>query len=146
MRRLLAIAPGIASSLAKSSTWQAFIAILVVFGVAVIGMLLASGNRGGGQVPTDRPARPPWWTPLGGAAVNVVAVLVVAWLIGSFVVSAPFPAIARQVDNSAVLRTVDRMMPRGRALPAGLPAAAQPARRNGLYSQVFSAFGGESQR
>ena len=50
---------------------------------------------------------------LGGAAVNIVAVLIVAWLIGSFLVNAQFPTIARQVSQSALLRSVDAVMPPG---------------------------------
>ena len=137
-----AIAPGVSRSFAKSSSWQAFIAILVVFGVAIIGMLLASGI--GVAVRSRLTGRPATVVDaLGGAAVNVTAVLVVAWLMASFVVSAPFPAIARQVDNSAVLRTVDRVMPSG-ALYLPVFPRLRSLLSNGLYSQVFGAFGGES--
>lgn len=37
------IAPSVSRALAGSVPWQAFIAILVVFGMAVLGMLVASG-------------------------------------------------------------------------------------------------------
>jgi S1-C subfamily serine protease len=136
------LAPGISRTLAKSATWQAFIAILVVFGVAVVGMLIASGI--GVAVRSRLTGRPATVVDsLGGAAVNVVAVLIVAWLIGSFVVNAPFPAIARQVNNSAVLRTVDSMMPRG-ALYLPVFPQLRSLLSNGLYSQVFSAIGAET--
>ena len=87
----------ISRALAKSVPWQAFVAILVVFGVAVVGMLMASGL--GVAVRSRLTGRPASLVDsLGGAAVNVVALLVVAWLIGSFVGNAAaFPAIARQV-------------------------------------------------
>jgi S1-C subfamily serine protease len=136
------IAPGVARAFAKSSSWQAFIAILVVFGVAVIGMLVASGI--GVAVRSRLTGRPATVVDsLGGAAVNVIAVLIVAWLIASFVDNAPFPAIARQVGNSAVLRNVDRVMPRG-ALYLPVFPQLRSLLANGLYTQVFSAFGGES--
>jgi len=48
---------------------------------------------------------------LGGAAVSIVSVLLIAWFIGSAVVNAPFPAVARQVRSSEVLRGVDNFMP-----------------------------------
>jgi S1-C subfamily serine protease len=59
------------------------------------------------------------------------------------VVSAPFPAIDRQVNDSAVLKTVDSVMPRG---PLYLPVFPQlrTLLSNGLYSQVFSAIGAET--
>jgi S1-C subfamily serine protease len=136
------IAPSIAHALAGSPAWQAFVAILVVFGAAVLGMLAASGIgvavrsrlTGGPATIVDS---------LGGAAVNVVAVLIVAWLIASFMVNGQFPAIARQVSNSAVLKTVDGVMPRNVLY---LPVFPQlhSLLSNGVYSQVFSAIGAEA--
>ena len=51
------IAPSVSRALAKSVPWQAFIAILVVFGMAVLGMLVASGHRRRGALPADRTPR-----------------------------------------------------------------------------------------
>lgn len=135
------IAPGVSRALAKSMSWQAFLAILVVFGMAVLGMMLASGL--GVTVRSRLIGRPATLIDsLGGAAVNVFAVLVVAWLIGSFVSNAPFQAISSQVHDSAVLRTVDRVMPRD---TLNLPAFPELRRllANGLYTQVFSAIGAD---
>lgn len=75
--------------------------------------------------------------------MNIVAVVIVAWLIGSFVDNAPFPAIATQVNNSAVLRTVDRVMPHG-ALYLPVFPQLRSLLSNGLYTQVFSAIGAEN--
>jgi S1-C subfamily serine protease len=136
------IAPSVSRALAKSVSWQAFIAILVVFGVAVVGMLVASGL--GVAVRARLTGRPATVVDsLGGAAVNVMAVLIVAWLIGSFVLDAPFPAISRQVNDSAVLRTVDKVMPRGTLYLPVFPQL-KSLLSNGLYSQVFSAIGAEN--
>lgn len=136
------IAPSIAHALAKSLSWQAFVAILVVFAGAVLGMLLASGI--GVAVRSRLTGRPATVADsLGGAAVNVAAVLIVAWLIGSFMASAQFPGIARQISNSAVLRTMDNVMP-----PSVLYLPVFPQLHsllsNGVYSQVFSAIGEEA--
>jgi S1-C subfamily serine protease len=134
-------APRIAKALASSLNVQAFLAILVVFIVAMIGMLITSGI---GVALRSRLR----WRPatvvdsIGGAAVNVVAVLLVAWLIGSFVAYAPFPAIARQVNNSVVLRSVGRLIPL-----SSLSLDFSPLRNlltSGPYVQVFSALGAES--
>jgi S1-C subfamily serine protease len=135
------IAPGIARTFAKSLQWQAFVAILVVFAAAVIGMLITSWL--GVAVRSRLTGRPATFVDsLGGAAVNIVAVLIVAWLIGSFLVNAQFPAIARQVNDSALLRTVDAVMPRG-ALYLPVFPGLRSLLANGLYSQVFSAIGAE---
>jgi S1-C subfamily serine protease len=135
-------APRISRALASSLDLQAFLAILVVFLAAVTGMLLASGL---GVAVRSRLS----WRPatvldsIGGAAVNVAAVLLVAWLIGSFVAYAPFPAISRQVNDSAVLRGVDKVIP-----PAALSLPEfSPLRSlltSGPYTQVFGALGAES--
>jgi S1-C subfamily serine protease len=136
------IAPGISRALARSMSWQAFVAIVVVFAVAVIGMLMASGI--GVAVRSRLTGRPATVVDsLGGAAVNVAAVLIVAWLIGSFVIGAPFPTIARQVNNSAVLRTVDKVMPRNTLYLPVFPQL-RTLLSNGLYQQVFSAIGAET--
>lgn len=138
-----AIAPVSARTLAKSQSWQAFIAILVVFGAAVIGMLIASAI--GVAVRSRLTWRPATVVDsLGGAAVNVAAVLMVAWLIGGFVGNAQkFPAIARQVNSSAVLRTVDAVMPRTLEFLPGFPAL-RTMLSNGLHETVFSGIGGEN--
>jgi len=135
------VAPAISHALAKSAQWQAFIAILAVFGGAVIGMLIASGL--GVAVRARLTGRPATVVDaLGGAAVNIAAVLIVAWLIGSFLVNAQFPTISRQVNDSALLRSVDAVMPQ-----SALYLPVFPGLRNllshGLYSQVFSAIGAE---
>lgn len=132
-------APRISRSLATSLNWQAFLAIVVVFLAAVIGMLLASGL---GVAARSRLR----WRPatvldsIGGAAVNVVAVLLVAWLIGSFVAYAPFPLISRQVNNSAVLQGVDRLVS---PLAGSEFSQLRSLLASGPYAQVFSALGAE---
>jgi S1-C subfamily serine protease len=136
------IAPAISRALAGSPPWQAFVAILVVFGAAVIGMLIASGI--GVAVRSRLTGRPATvLDSVGGAAVNVISVLIVAWLIGSLVVNAQFRGVARQVNNSAVLRTVDSLMPRS-ALYVPVFPPLKALLNNGLYSPVFSALGAES--
>jgi len=138
-----AIAPGLARALATRASWQAFLAILAVFVTAVIGMLIASGigvavrSRLNGRQLTFADS-------LGGAIVNVIAVIIVAWVIGTFVVNSPqFPAVSRQVNDSALLRTVDKVMPRSaRYLP--MFPQLRSLISNGLYAQVFQAIGAQS--
>ena len=134
-------APGLSRALASSLNLQAILAILVVFVAGVIGMVALSGI---GVAVRSRLR----WRPatvldsLGGAAVNIVALLLVAWLIGSFVAEPLFPAVSRQVTNSAVLRGVDKLMP-----SAALSQQFSPLRslfNSGPFPQVFGALGAES--
>jgi S1-C subfamily serine protease len=134
-----AFGPQLARSITTNPAWQAVAAIVVVFVAAMIGQLIASGI---GVAMRSRLT----WHPatvvdaVGGAAVSAIAVLLIAWLIGSAVAYAPFPVISRQVNNSAVLRVIDRLVPQAanvwfsdfRSLLA-----------SGPYAQVFGALGAE---
>jgi S1-C subfamily serine protease len=134
-------APGLSRTLASSLNLQAILAILVVFVAGVIGMVVLSGI--GVAVRSRLRWRPATVVDsLGGAAVNIVALLLVAWLIGSFVAEPLFPAVSRQVMNSAVLRGVDKLMP-----SATLSQQFSPLRslfNSGPFPQVFGALGAES--
>jgi S1-C subfamily serine protease len=134
-----AFGPQLARSITTNPAWQAVAAIVVVFLAAMIGQLIASGI---GVAMRSRLT----WHPatvvdaVGGAAVSAIAVLLIAWLIGSAVAYAPFPVISRQVNDSAVLRVIDRLVPQAanvwfsdfRSLLA-----------SGPYAQVFGALGAE---
>jgi S1-C subfamily serine protease len=134
-------APRISRAVAASPNWQAVLAILIVFLAGVMGMLLASAV--GVALRSRLSWRPATFLDsIGGAAVNVLALLLVAWLIGSFVADAPFPVVARQVNGSAVLKGVDRLMPR-----AAVTREFSPLRsllNSGPFPQVFGALGAES--
>ena len=102
--------PSLAKLLVHTPGQQALVAIIVVFITAMIGQLLASLA---GVALRSRVT----WRPvavvdaLGGAAVSVVSVLLIAWFIGSAVIYSPFPTVARQVRSSEVLRGVGQFMP-----------------------------------
>ena len=48
---------------------------------------------------------------MGGALVSTLSVLLVSWLVGSAVETRRIPLVTEQVQNSRILRTVDRVMP-----------------------------------
>ena len=89
---------------------QVFIALLVVLGVAFLGQLAAVwlGQRVRGRV-TWRPARAA--DSVLGAAVSVLAVLLVAWMIATPLATSAFPTLAREVRESTVVGTVDDTVP-----------------------------------
>jgi S1-C subfamily serine protease len=131
--------PKIARAVTSNTGWEAVTAIIVVFLAAMIGQLLASGV---GVAVRSRVT----WKPatlvdsVGGAVVSALAVLLIAWLIGSAVAYAPFPAISRQVNNSAVLRAVDHLMPSQASL---VFSDFRELLESGPYAQVFGALGAE---
>ncbi len=129
--------PGVAKFLVHGTSQQALVAIILVFISAMIGQLLASllGVTVRSRV-TWRPAATV--DALGGAAVSVLSVLLIAWFIGSAVGSAPFPAVARQVRSSEVLRGVNDFMP-----PAAMTMFSDFRHLidKSPYTQVFGALG-----
>ena len=134
-----AFSPSIARALVSSTAEQALIAIIVVFIAAMIGQLLAS--LAGAALRSHVTWRPATFVDaLGGAVVSVISVLLIAWLIGSAVVNAPFPAVAGQVSRSEVLRGVDKFMP-----PTAHIMFSDFRRllATGPYTEVFGALGAE---
>ena len=133
------IGPSIARALVDGLAQQALVAIIVVFVAAMVGQLLASGL---GVAMRSRVT----WRPatvvdsIGGAVVSVISVLLIAWLIATAVAYAPFPLISRQVNNSAVLRGVDRIIPQSVSLMFG---DFRSLLARGPYTQVFGALGAE---
>jgi S1-C subfamily serine protease len=131
--------PGIARALVSGQNQQALVAIVVVFTAAMIGQLGAS--LAGAAVRswvTWRPAA--LVDSAGGAAVSILSVLLIAWFIGSAVINAPFPAVAKQVNGSLVLRTVDRFMP---SATRTMFSHFRQLLASGPYTQVFGPLGVE---
>jgi S1-C subfamily serine protease len=130
-------APSVATFLVHGPSQQALVAIILVFITAMVGQLLASllGVVARSHV-TWRPVA--MVDSLGGAAVSMVSVLLIAWFIGSAVVNAPFPAVARQVRSSEVLRGVNDFMPPG-ALT--MFSDFRHLLDKSPYTQVFGALG-----
>jgi len=129
--------PSVATFLVHEPSQQALVAIILVFIAAMVGQLLASllGVVARSHV-TWRPVA--MVDSLGGAAVSVVSVLLIAWFIGSAVVNAPFPAVARQVRSSEVIRGVNNFMPSG-ALT--MFSDFRHLLDKSPYTQVFGALG-----
>lgn len=73
----------------------------------------------------------------GGAVVDVVAVLLVAWLIGSALAGTSLPTVSREVRNSRVLATVQQVLPQD--APTWFSDFSSALSRNG-FPQVFGPF------
>ncbi|MEU8618008.1 MarP family serine protease [Streptomyces sp. NPDC048623] len=86
------------------------------------------------------------WTPArvldatGGALVNVAAMLLVAWLIGSALAGTAMPTLGKEVRGSKVLLGVDRVMPD--QAPGWFSDFTSALAQNG-FPQVFSPFSNE---
>ncbi|NJC83796.1 MarP family serine protease [Planosporangium mesophilum] len=89
---------------------RVLVSLAAVFGVAAIGQAVA-GFIGAKLREAVRSPSARRLDDLGGALVSVVAVLVVVWLVAAPLGSSSLPWLARSVRNSAILGTVDRVMP-----------------------------------
>ncbi len=95
---------------AAPSVWVSLGALFVVLLSASFGQAFMQfvGSRLRAKI-TWQPARA--LDAVGGAALSVVAVLVVAWALGVAVSGSPLKWVSQEVSNSEVLRRVDRVMP-----------------------------------
>ncbi|MEV0228524.1 MarP family serine protease [Nonomuraea sp. NPDC050786] len=106
------IAPPISKAVVSGDTPQALLAIVIVFLAATIGQFASSTL---GAVVRSHVT----WEPakvadaVGGTFSSALSVLVIAWLIGSLIVSTAFTPLVDQVKNSALLTTVDEAIPQG---------------------------------
>ena len=103
-------APSLATSGPLSGLPRTTVAIVLVFVAACVGQVLAT--LVGGVVRNKlvwRPIRAV--DSLAGAAVSVVSLLLVSWLVGTAVARSPFTGLASQVRHSYVLDAVDKAVP-----------------------------------
>ncbi|MEV0145175.1 MULTISPECIES: MarP family serine protease [unclassified Nonomuraea] len=104
------IAPPISKAVVDGDTPQALLAIVIVFLSATIGQFASSTI---GAVVRSHVT----WEPakvadaVGGTFASALSVLVIAWLIGSLVVSTSFSLLVEQVKQSMLLSTVDEAIP-----------------------------------
>ncbi|MER5891605.1 MarP family serine protease [Streptomyces sp. NPDC001876] len=92
------------------SSTAAIVAVVIVIVCASVGQAFTThlGNRLRRYI-TWSPARALDAT--GGSLVNVVAMLLVAWLIGSALAGTSLPTLGKEVRSSSVLLGVSRVMP-----------------------------------
>ncbi len=123
------LAPLAAGAVQTDST-KAIVAVTVAFGTALalggLGELAGTGLSHGA-----RRLRLGKVDEVAGAGLGVVAGLLVVWLLGSLFLRLPLPQMQAQIQNSAILRLLDRSLPPapdvvarfGRLVaPTGLPS------------------------
>ncbi|MEU6165059.1 MarP family serine protease [Streptomyces tanashiensis] len=121
------------------STTATVVFVMVVIVCASVGQAFTThlGNRLRRHI-TWSPARALDAT--GGALVNVVAMLLVAWLIGSALARTSLPTLGKEVRNSKVLLGVEQVMPDQAS--GWFDDFSSTLARSG-FPQVFSPFANE---
>ncbi|MCW2616243.1 MAG: peptidase and chymotrypsin/Hap [Frankiales bacterium] len=103
-------APSIAATGPFEGLSRTLVGLGVVFLAATVGQVLATLIGGALRKRlTWRPARQV--DAVAGAAVSVVSLLLVAWLVGRAVASSPYEGLSSQVRRSVVIGTVDDLVP-----------------------------------
>jgi S1-C subfamily serine protease len=132
--------PSISRALVGGQTQQDVIAVVLLVSFAVIGQFIAS-SVGTAMRSTVTAPSATVADSVGGSLVSMVAVLLIAWVVGSVLIQSPFPVVDTQVNDSLVLQTLDRFMP----TPA--KTMFSDFRRllatNSTYAEVFSGIGAE---
>ncbi|MDP9431050.1 MAG: MarP family serine protease [Actinomycetota bacterium] len=102
----------VADRLDGTATTRVFAALVVVLGAALLGQVLAGAlGRAVRRHVTWQPAEVV--DAVAGAVLSAIAVLLVAWMVATPLANAPFPQVASQVRQSALVQAVDRSVPAG---------------------------------
>jgi S1-C subfamily serine protease len=102
----------VADRIDGSSVTRVFAALVVVLAGALLGQVVAgAAGRALRRAVTWEPAKVV--DSVAGAVVSAAAVLLVAWMVASPLATAPFPQIASQVRQSALVQAVDGVVPDG---------------------------------
>ena len=129
--------PDIARAIVGGLTQQDVVAVILLVCSAIIGQFVASSI---GVAVRQTMTGPSSTTvdAIGGSAISVLSMLLIAWSIGSVLTASSFPVVVSQVNNSAVLRTMDKVM------PSPAKTMFSDFRRllsDGPFPQVFSGIG-----
>ncbi|MCA0144774.1 MarP family serine protease [Blastococcus sp. LR1] len=102
----------VADRIDGSSVTRVFAALVVVLAGALLGQILAgAAGRALRSRVTWEPAK--MVDSVAGAVVSSASVLLVAWMVASPLASSPFPQVASQVRQSALVQAVDVAVPEG---------------------------------
>jgi S1-C subfamily serine protease len=104
------LAGPVAERVDGSNVTRVFTALVVVLAGALLGQVVAgTAGRALRKRVTWEPAKVV--DSVAGAVVSAAAVLLVAWMVASPLASAPFPQVAGQVRQSALVQAVERAVP-----------------------------------
>src|SRR4051812_38280907 len=100
----------VADRVGGSSVSRVFIALVVVLAGALLGQVLFGAvGRALRKRVTWEPAK--MVDSVAGAVLSAAAVLVVAWMVATPLASSPFPPVASQVRQSALVQAVNKAVP-----------------------------------
>lgn len=129
--------PVISRAIVGGQTQQDVVAVILLVSGAIIGQFVAS-SVGAALRQTMTSPSSTVLDAVGGSAVSVLSMLLIAWAIGSVLTASPFSPVVNQVNHSVVLGTMDRVMPP----PAKtMFSEFRQLLASGPFPQVFSGIG-----
>jgi S1-C subfamily serine protease len=129
--------PAISRAIVGGQTQQDVVAVILLVSGAIIGQFIASSVGAAVRQTMTSPSSTAV-DAVGGSAVSVLSMLLIAWAIGSVLTASPFSPVVNQVDHSMVLGTMDKVM------PSPAKTMFSEFRRllaSGPFPQVFSGIG-----
>ena len=129
--------PAIARAIVGGQTQQDVVAVVLLVSFAIVGQFVASSVGAYVRQTMTSPSSTTLDS-IGGSAVSILSMLLIAWAIGSVLTASSFPVVVKQVDNSAVLGTLDRVMP---SQAKTMFSEFRRLLASGPFPQVFSGIG-----
>lgn len=129
--------PAISRAIVGGQTQQDVVAVILLVGGAIIGQFVASSIGAALRQSMTSPSSTTL-DAIGGSAVSVLSMLLIAWAIGSVLTASSFPVIVQQVDGSVVLGTMDKVMP---SQAKTMFSEFRRLLASGPFPQVFSGIG-----
>ncbi len=129
--------PVISRAIVGGQTQQDVVAVILLVSGAIIGQFIASSVGAALRQTMTSPSSTAL-DAVGGSAVSVLSMLLIAWAIGSVLTASPFSPVVNQVNHSVVLGTMDKVMP-----PPAKTMFSEFRRllASGPFPQVFSGIG-----
>jgi S1-C subfamily serine protease len=129
--------PSISRAIVGGQTQQDVVAVILLVSGAIIGQFIASSIGAALRQSMTSPSSTTLDS-IGGSAVSILSMLLIAWAIGSVLTASSFPVIVQQVDNSLVLSTMDKVMP---SQAKTMFSEFRRLLASGPFPQVFSGIG-----
>jgi S1-C subfamily serine protease len=129
--------PAISRAIVGGQTQQDVVAVVLLVSFAIVGQFVASSV---GAYVRQTMTSPSSTTidSIGGSAVSILSMLLIAWAIGSVLTASSFPVVVKQVNDSTVLGTMDRVMP---SQAKTMFTEFRQLLARGPFPQVFSGIG-----
>ncbi len=129
--------PAISRAIVGGQTQQAVVAVILLVSGAIIGQFLASSIGAALRQSMTSPSSTTI-DAVGGSAISVLSMLLIAWAIGSVLTASSFPVIVQQVNSSVVLGAMDKVMP---SQARTMFTDFRQLIASGSFPQVFSGIG-----